>query len=211
MRIVTLASQKGGAGKSTLARQLAVIAGEGEPTWLLDRDPQATTTKWMARRAEIEGVADRPELLELGNTSLETAAGQLSDQPGTLFVDTRPAVEEREAESIRVSSFVIVPVRPSFDDLEAVGDTLASVKRIGRKAVIVVNAAKHPRRAIEARAALSRYGVPVCPTHLLDRAVYQDAALNGQGVAEMKGAAARDAEAELRAVWTWVLEAAGGE
>jgi chromosome partitioning protein len=123
-----------------------------------------------------------------------------------VFVDTRPAVAEPEAEAARVADLVVVPVRPSPDDLEAVGETLKILRRLDRRAVVVVNAAKNEGRARDARAALSRYPVPVCPAHVVDRAVYLDAALEGRGVGEMRGAAARDARAELRAVWAWIRE-----
>lgn len=73
---------------------------------------------------------------------------------------------------------------------------------------MIVNAAKNEVRARDARAALSRYPVPVCPVHVGDRAVYLDASLEGRGIGEMRGAAARDAHAELRTVWNWILEVA---
>ena len=125
MQIYSLISQKGGAGKSTLARQLAVLAGETEPSLIIDRDPQRTTTKWWTRREQIEPAFERPELIDLGGTTLTDAAKSLRRKPeGALFIDTRPAVEEPEAEAARVADLVIVPVRPSPDDLEAVGETL---------------------------------------------------------------------------------------
>jgi chromosome partitioning protein len=130
----------------------------------------------------------------------------LRKQHGVVFVDTRPAVADPEAEAARVADLVIVPVRPSPDDLEAVGETLKILRRLEKRAVVVVNAAKNEVRARDARAALSRYPVPVCPTHLGDRAVYLDAALEGRGIGEMRGAGARDAHAELGAVWTWIQE-----
>lgn len=70
---------------------------------------------------------------------------------------------------------------------------------------MIVNAAKNEVRARDARAVLSRYPVPVCPVHVGDQAVYLDASLEGRGIGEMRGAAARDAHAELRTVWTWIL------
>ena len=206
MRTFSLISQKGGAGKSTLARQLAVIAGEEGPSVLIDRDPQATTSKWWTRRQAIEPAYERPDLLNCEGQNLTSVIGALKRKPGTLFIDTRPAVGEPEAEAARVADLVIVPVRPSPDDLEAVVDTLKILRRIERRAVIIVNAAKTEGRAVQARAALSRYPVQVCPHHIGDRTVYLDASFDGRGVAEMKGSAARDAEAEMRAVWAWIKE-----
>lgn len=207
MQIYSLISQKGGAGKSTLARQLAVLAGEAAPSLIIDRDPQRTTTKWWTRREQIEPTPERPELIDLDGASLTEAAKGLRRKPdGVLFIDTRPAVEEPEAEAARVADLVIVPVRPSPDDLEAVGETLKILRRLDRQAVVIVNAAKNESRATAARAALSRYPVPVCPIHLSDRTVYLDASLEGRGVAEMRGHAAREAADELRQVWSWIQE-----
>ena len=73
-------------------------------------------------------------------------------------------------------------------------------------AVLVVNAAKNLQRSIGAQAALARYPFAVCPTALADRAAYLDAALEGRGVGELKGAGARDARAEVQAVWRWIVE-----
>ena len=206
MQVFSLISQKGGAGKSTLARQFAVLAGETATSILIDRDPQETSTKWWQRRQRLQPAPERPDLLDLDGSNLTAATKALRKQSGVVFVDTRPAVSEPEAEAARVADLVIVPVRPSSDDMEAVGETLKILRRLEKRAVVIVNAAKNEVRARDARAALSRYPVPVCPTHVGDRAVYLDAALEGRGIGEMRGAAARDAHAELRAVCVWIQE-----
>jgi chromosome partitioning protein len=209
VQIFALISQKGGAGKSTLARQLAVLAGERDASILIDRDPQETTTKWWQRRQSLQPAPEHPDLLDLDGTTLTDAATALRKRAGgAVFVDTRPAVGEPEAEAARVADLVIVPVRPSPDDLEAVGETLKILRRLDKRVVMVVNAAKNEVRARDARAALSRYPVPVCPTHVADRAVYLDASLEGRGVGEMRGGAARDAHAELQRLWGWISEVA---
>lgn len=208
MQIFSLISQKGGAGKSTLARQLAVLAGEAGTSILIDCDPQGTSTKWWQRRQALQPSLERPDLLDLDGADLTAAVTGLRKQHGIVFVDTRPAVAEPEAEAARIADLVIVPVRPSPDDLEAVGETLKILRRLDKRAVVIVNAAKNEVRARDARAALSRYPVPVCPVHVGDRAVYLDASLEGRGIGEMRGAAARDAHAELRTVWNWILEVA---
>jgi chromosome partitioning protein len=204
VQIISVMSQKGGAGKSTLTRQLSTAAAEDGPAFIIDRDVQATASKWWDRRQTLTPAPERPELFELATGSLAAEIAEARAADGVLFVDTAPAVTEREAEAARVADLVIVPVRPSGDDLEAVGDTLAMLRRLERRAVIVVNCAKTVGRATEARAALSVYPVPVCPTHLADRTVYQDAHTEGRSVLEMRGAAARQAADELRAVWHWI-------
>lgn len=204
MRTFALVSQKGGAGKSTLACHLAALAGETGPALMIDRDPQGTTAKWWSRRTDLDPPPEWPELVDLEGKPLAAAVAELRGQAGALFVDTRPAVQEPEAEAARAADLVVVPVRPTMNDLEAVTDTLDMLKRINRPAAIVVNAARNEGRARDARAALSQYGVPVCPHYLTDRTVYHDAAVEGRTVMEMKGAAAEAGAAEMRKVWTWI-------
>ena len=71
MQIFALISQKGGAGKSTLARQLAVLAGEEGASILIDRDPQETTTKWWQRRQDLQPMPAHPdpEIFHTGRSS----------------------------------------------------------------------------------------------------------------------------------------------
>lgn len=204
MEVYSFISQKGGTGKSMLARQLAVL---NSPSLLIDRDSQNTTAKWWNRRRELNPSPDFPDLIDLNSTTLTGAVDVLRRKTdGFLFIDTRPAVDEPEAEAVRVSDLVIIPVRPSPDDLEAVGETLRIIRRLNKRAVLIVNAAKTAGRALSARAALSRYPVPVCPVHIADRTVYLDASLEGRGVGEMRGHAAREAFEELRKVWEWIQE-----
>jgi chromosome partitioning protein len=211
MRTFALIGQKGGSGKSTLARQLSVLASEASPSLLIDRDPQLTTAKWWQRRQFRTPAPSEPNLLNLDGTTLTAAVAILRQKPGVTFIDTRPAVGEPEAEAARVADLVVVPCRPSPDDLEAIAETLKILRRLDRPAVLVINAAKNPSRARDARVALARYPVAVCPTHIADRSVYLDAALDGLGVGEMKVPAARDALSEIRDVWSWLLEVADDE
>lgn len=210
MRTFAIVSQKGGVGKSMLARQLAVVAGETQPVILIDRDAkQGTTSKWWHRRQKLDPPPDTPTLLDIEGQTLLSVVAALKRKAGVTFIDTRPAVEEPEAEAARVADLVIVPVGASLDDLEAVGDTLKMVRRIGRQTVIVVNGARNDARAKDTRAALAAYPFAVCPTHLTDRTAFLDATTEGRGVSEMQGAGARAAEAELRAVWQWIMSQEG--
>src|SRR5512132_3731134 len=155
VKVYSFISQKGGPRKSTLVRQFAVL---NSPSLLIDRDPQHTTAKWWNRRRELTPAPDFPDLIDLNSSTLMAAVEALRRKTdGFLFIDTRPAVEEPEAEAARVSDLVIIPVRPSPDDLEAVGETLKIIRRLNKRSVLVVNAAKTGGRALSARAALSRY------------------------------------------------------
>jgi chromosome partitioning protein len=101
---VVVASQKGGAGKSTLARNLAVAAGDGAA--LVDTDPQGSLTDWWNRRQ-----AEAPALARLDG---DMAAGVAALAEG----------------GVRL---VLIPVRPSPDDLAAVSDLVARIGRLCRE------------------------------------------------------------------------------
>ena len=62
MQIISVMSQKGGAGKSTLTRQLSTAAAEDGPAFIIDRDVQATASKWWDRRQTLTPAPERPEL-----------------------------------------------------------------------------------------------------------------------------------------------------
>lgn len=209
MKTFAFISIKGGAGKSTLARHFSVFAGETGPSVLIDRDqPQNTTTDWYKRRVRELPDSPEPKLLDLAGGRLADAVKALKSKPGAIFIDTRPTVSEQESEAAQVADLVVIPVLPSPDDIGAVRHTVAMLRRLdNRDAVIIVNAADNEYRAMEAKAALSRFGIRVCPHHVIRRPVFYDSGLAGRGMAEMKGSAARKAEADLRAVWGWIQEA----
>lgn len=213
MKVIALVSQKGGSGKSTLAEALSCLAGEEGPALLVDRDqPQRTASKWWNRRQRHDPPPETPTLFDLGNRTLtETVAAlrlRADMRRATLVIDTRPAVSQPESEAAQAADLVIVPVRPSPNDLEAVADSLTMLRTLGRPTVLVASACRNEARATWLKSALSRFKVPTCPHYVTDRTVFADAATEGRWVAEMKGSDARKAEAELRSVWAWIKEEA---
>jgi chromosome partitioning protein len=98
-----------------------------------------------------------------------------------LFVDTAPAVTEREAEAARVADLVIVPVRPR---------RRADRHRVDRQGRTRLGGAADRLGAVDDDDGPSLKA--------------QDAHTEGRSVLEMRGAAARQAADELRAVWHWI-------
>ena len=137
MYVIVLASQKGGAGKTTLAAHLAVAAeaaGDG-PAILIDTDPQGSLSSWWnERKAEDPKlapttIAELPEKLEL----LSLAGYRVA------VIDTPPAITEA-IEAVLVSAdLVLIPTRPSPHDLRAVGSTVALAQDAGKPFVFAVS------------------------------------------------------------------------
>lgn len=183
MHIIVAASQKGGAGKTTLIRSLAVATQQAYgPTAVLDTDPQGSLTSWWNRRE-----AQEPALVKIEPADFEASAAQLAAAGiEYLYVDTPPSVHPELGALLARASLAVVPVRPSPDDLDAVGDTLALIEGADCPFVFVLTQAK-PRTRLQMQAvlALAKHG-RVAPTVIHDRTDFPTAAISGRTVTEVE-------------------------
>lgn len=187
MKTLALLARKGGAGKTTLAVHLAVIAAQsGKRTLLVDTDPQRSTAAWWRSRP-----AEMPELVECEASRLpmvlEAAA---ADGIELAVVDTRPSVEADTGLVARLADLVLIPTRPAILDLRAIAETARVVRAAGSPTAIVLNAVPPSRGAIEsavtteARNALAAYELPVCRVAITSRAALSHALAGGLAVSE---------------------------
>jgi chromosome partitioning protein len=200
MHIIVVASQKGGAGKTTLTRSLAVANQQtAGATAILDTDPQGSLTSWWNRRE-----SEAPVLVKIDTADLDAGISKL-EAAGIeyLFIDTPPSVHPELSNLLARASMAIIPVRPSPDDLDAVGDTLSLVEESGCPFVFVLTQAK-PRTRLQMQAvmALAKHG-KLAPTIIHDRTDFPTAAITGKTVTEMEqdGPSAN----EVREVLAYVL------
>ena len=205
MRVLALLAQKGGAGKTTLALHLAVVAQQaGLRTVLVDLDPQRSAAGWWRARD-----ADAPELVETNAGELHKVIGAASaDGVALLVVDTRPSVERETAEVARLANLALIPTRPSILDLHAIGATVGVVKASQQPGAIVLNSCPPARGigeaslTVEARHGLRGYGLPVLPVSITQRAALAHALIDGRAVTEFEPSG--KAAEEIRKVWQWV-------
>ena len=200
MHVVVLASQKGGAGKTTLAAHLAVaaeLAGDG-PAVLIDTDPQGSLSAWWNVRE-----AETPALAPTTISDLPSKLRALADAGYRLaVVDTPPAITEAIGSVVRSADLALIPTRPSPHDLRAVGSTVALVEAADRPFVFAVTQAKpNARLTIQAIAALSEHGA-VAPAIMNDRVDYAGSMIDGRTVLETdpKGRSA----AEMEGLWAFM-------
>jgi chromosome partitioning protein len=200
--VIVLASQKGGAGKTTLSGHLAVEAdqqGDG-PVALIDTDPQGSLTKWWNVR-----MAETPAFAQLELQELESGIEHLRKQGFRLIViDTPPAVTSSIIEVVSHADLVIVPTRPSPHDLRAVGATVDLIEYQKKPLVFVVNAAT-PRTRImgETAVALSQHGT-VAPVTIHHRIDFAASMIDGRTVGEVD-ATSRSAK-EISALWLYLSD-----
>ena len=185
MHTFVLASQKGGAGKTTLAAHLAVAAETGirGPVALIDTDPQGTLTKWRERRQ-----ADTPVLVEgVAPDGIAVAAGRLAARGfGLLIVDTPPAITDSIEAVIEAADLVLMPVRPSPADLWAIGASIALCRKHHRHyAFVLTQAVRGALVTVQAVAALSAHGV-VSEAVIHSRVGYATALATGRVIQEVE-------------------------
>lgn len=202
MRVLALASQKGGSGKTTLAGHLAVQAqraGAG-PVVLIDIDPQGSLADWWNERED-----EFPAFAQTAVARLAQDLVTLREQGFKLAViDTPPAITMAIQSVISVADLVVVPTRPSPHDLRAVGATVDICARASKPLIFVVNSALSKARITsEAAAALAQYGT-VAPVVLHHRTDFAASMIDGRTVMEIDPYG-RSSQ-EMEALWAYLAE-----
>src|SRR3954468_2227316 len=203
VKIISMVCQKGGAGKTTIATNLAVLAERaGYPTVLLDLDPQATAAKWGDKRG-----GNPPDVVaaQAGRLArlLEDAKRQGA---GVAIIDTAPSADAAALEATKVADLVLVPCQPSDFDLGAVGSTVRVAEQIaGKQSWVVMNAVPPTSKITdEAISALAEAGVQVAPARLVRRLDFVNGLPAGQSAIEWNPKS--KAAAEVRELWEWVCQ-----
>lgn len=182
MKTIAIISQKGGAGKTTIAVHLAVASERaGKSCAIVDLDPQASATTWKdLRSAETPPVvsAQSARLLHV----LETAAKHGAE---LVLIDSAPHSESAALAAARSADLILIPCRPAILDLRAIHASVDLVKLAGKPGCIVLNAVP-PRGAIadDASEAVADYGLPVSPARLSHRAAFLHCLTTGQTAQE---------------------------
>ncbi len=184
-RIVTVAQQKGGAGKTTLAAHLAVAwAKAGHQVGVVDIDPQASLTKWFAERARIKD-AVAIELRCVAGWRVQGEVEKLARTVELVVVDSPPHAETESKIAVRAADLVLVPAQPSPMDLWATKTTLDLARAEKRPALVVLN--RMPARgrlAEQMRAKFAELGAPVADAVLGSRVAFASSLLEGRGISE---------------------------
>ncbi len=199
MKIVTIASQKGGAGKTTLTSHLAVAAAmNGISAAVVDTDPQASLSDWWNLREADNLPFVRSSVADLATNieALREAGIEL------LVIDTPPAVTDVIKDVVNLSDIVIIPTKPSPLDIRAVAKTVDIVDACGKPMLFVVSIAKkNARITSESAVLLSQFGT-VAPIHIGDRGEFAIAMIDGRTVLEVYPDG-KSAE-EIRSLWSYV-------
>lgn len=201
MLTIAVFSQKGGAGKSTLAVHLAVAASRSMKVILVDADQQATVANWAADRKQPSPFIARAE-----PSSIEQLLAAARDEGFDLAViDCPPHAAPGTAALLRAANHIVIPSQPTMPDLAATARSVALARAAGKPHSFVINRA--PTRAPEvaqAVAALSTGGM-VSPVVIGDRRAFSRALTDGLAVTEFASGNSKAAN-EINDYWTWLSE-----
>jgi chromosome partitioning protein len=200
MDILTVASQKGGAGKTTLSAHLAVEAerdGHG-PVAIVDTDPQGSLADWWNQRRAETPIFASVEVLRLAAHMAELRQQRVN----LVVIDTPPALLQIIRAAILVADVVLIPARPSPHDLRAVGVVVEMAEQARKGFCFVVNGAT-PRTtiALEAVQALAQHG-PVAPVIVHQRIDFAGSMVDGRTVGEVTPPS-RSAD-EIAQLWKYI-------
>lgn len=184
-KTITLAGQKGGTGKSTIAVHLAAYWAElGHRVLLLDADAQGTTLTWSEEAAERG--AKGPTVTAMGD-NLRAQLPELRRGFDLVIVDTPGRQSKRLAGALVLSDLALIPCKPSSADIWALTGTLELVEQAQSlcptlKARILHNEVHRSVLAQTAQDAMHQSEIPSLCASLGRRVAFAEAMAAGQGV-----------------------------
>jgi len=202
MQTIAVISQKGGAGKTTLALHIAVAAElAGYSTVLIDMDPQGTAEAWSEWRKEAPPVVIPAKVGTLVRT-LEKAGGLGAD---FAVIDTPPLAEAEARAAAKAADLVLVPCRPNAFDLHSIRTTTDLTRFAAKPAFAVFNSGPATAsRHYAATEPVTEIGMQVAAARLSERASFRHATESGKAAQEIEPEG-RAAE-EIEGLWCWICE-----
>lgn len=205
MKVIAIVSEKGGAGKTVAAVNLAVAAeSHGLATVIFDVDPRANSAVWGDKRPD-----QIPQVIPAQGPRLAVLLEKAREQQADLIIIDTPGNALSVAEAVCPhADLILIPCRPSPPDLVSIVPTVKVALSSGKPTFVLINAAPvQGAETEEARTAIEAAGVPVCPVVLHTRKAFSSRFHEGLTALDVdtKGKAA----AEARALFLWVSEQVG--
>lgn len=200
VKVLSIVSQKGGVGKTTLATALAAAsAAVKKHTALIDLDPQASATFWADIRKGEDFAAAALPAARLAPTLQALREGGCA----LAIVDTPPNARDVAYQAIELADLVLIPTKAWVLDMMAMSRTLELVQHYRKRAVVVLTFCRENRpETRDALAALQKLGATVCPVRIGDRVAYARAQSDGATPQELEPSG--PAAGEIKALYAYI-------
>ena len=149
-KVITIAQQKGGTGKTTLAVHLALafIKYHNHKVAIIDTDPQGSLGKWFVIRSEKNGLDKNLTFKTASLWGAQYESKMLKQDHDIVIIDTPPKIESDARPAIEAADLVLIPVAPSHVDFWATEAIIEIAKKARRKVLIQINRANHRSKLI---------------------------------------------------------------
>ena len=210
--IITVVNQKGGAGKTILAMQLAgTIARRGKKVLVVDADPQATAMRWSASAPENRPFPAAVNGLSAAGEMVHREVRKFVDDYNVIIIDSPPALDSPVPESaLLIADLALVPMRPLPAELWASVAIRTLIKRqhavndVLQARIVVSDLEPRTRLARNVLDKLSEFRIPLMQTVLHHRIAYPESMMLGCTVHDL-GSVAKAAITEVEALTSEVL------
>jgi chromosome partitioning protein len=207
--VITIAQKKGGAGKTTLACQLAsAFASQGLRVAGIDADPQGSFSLWSARRPDAAAPISVVDSKRAARFTISTLLWRFRDTADIVLIDTPPSADSVVRAPIRAADIVVTPIQLSALDLDATLPTAELVGAAGKPALFVVNRAPARARVADMiRKEIKRQGLPLARVEIGNRTAFSESVSAGRGVTETTPSS--KAADEIRALASEIMNVTG--
>lgn len=201
-KVITIAQQKGGAGKTTLSAHIAVaLSQRGLRVAVIDIDPQGSLTQWHKLREERFGEGyTGMNFTQLSGWRLGGEISRLKRNHDVIIIDSPPHTETESKTAIRSADLVIIPVQPSPTDLWATKATLDLAANDSQAVMVVLNRVSANAKLVEA---IARQLPSLASTRLGNRIAFASSIMEGRCVTETQPSSPAAAEVKALAQELW--------
>jgi len=200
-KVIAVLNQKGGAGKTTIATNLAhALQLEGHKVILVDSDPQGSARDW---NAASDGALIK--VIGMDRSTLAKDILAVVDNHDFIIIDGAPQIADLAIAAIKCADMILIPVQPSPYDIWACEDLVEIIKARQeitdgkpKAAFVISRVIKNTQLGKEIREALEGYNLPVFKNFTTQRVVYAKSAATGLTVLSTE--TKEDAANEIRAI-----------
>ncbi len=183
-KVITIAQQKGGAGKTTMAAHLAVAWAQSgrRRVAIVDIDPQGSLTQWYNVRTERLGAeATKLTFATISGWRVRSEIDRLRHTHDIIVIDSPPHTDTEARTAIRAADLVVIPLQPSPMDVWATSATIAICKQERVPVKMVLNRVPPQSKMGEA---IAGEMIGLTANRFGNRVIFSGALMHGLGVTE---------------------------